>query len=330
MVQKPGHILLKLVLACFTMMLSISAFAQNSFTVKMKLVDAKTDEPVEFATASLTVKGEKSAAKYVLADNEGAVTLAKVRKGTYVLKAELLGYKTYEKEIVVEKNLDLGVVKMQEDAEILDAANVSAIGNPIIVKKDTVEYNASSFKTSDNDMLEDLLKKLPGVEVNSDGTITANGETITKITIDGKTFFLDDPQLATKNLPAKIVEKVKVVERKSEQARFTGIDDGNEETIIDLSIYKGMMNGWFGNVMAGGGHDAPDKGYYNDDHKFADEGWRYQGAGIIGNFKEDSQISIILNANNTNNRGFNGLAGGMMRGRMGGGGMVGGGMGRGM
>lgn len=328
MVQKPGHILLKLVLVSFAMMFSVSAFAQNSFTVKMKLVDAKTDEPVEFATASLTVKGEKSAAKYVLADNEGAVELAKVRKGTYVLKAELLGYKTYEKEIVVEKNLDLGVVKMQEDAEILDAANVSAVGNPIIVKKDTIEYNASSFKTSDNDMLEDLLKKLPGVEVNSDGTITANGETINKITIDGKTFFLDDPQLATKNLPAKIVEKVKVVERKSEQARFTGIDDGNEETIIDLSIYKGMMNGWFGNVMAGGGHDAPDKGYYNDDHKFMDEGWRYQGAGIIGNFKEDSQISIILNANNTNNRGFNDLAGGMMRGMMGGGGMMGrGGMG---
>lgn len=328
MVLKPAHPLIKLLLVSLAMMLSFSAFAQNSFDVKMKLVDAKTGEPIEFATASLTVKGEKTAAKYALADSEGTVALPKVRKGTYVLKAELLGYKPYEQEIVVEKNLDLGTVKMREDAEIIDAANVTAVGNPIIVKKDTVEYNASSFKTSDNDMLEDLLKKLPGVEVNSDGTITANGETIKKITIDGKTFFLDDPQLATKNLPAKIVEKVKVVERKSEQARFTGIDDGNEETIIDLSIYKGMMNGWFGNMMAGGGHDLPDKGYYNDEHRFADEGWRYQGAGIIGNFKEDSQISIILNANNTNNRGFNDLAGGMMRGMMGGGGMMGrGGMG---
>ncbi|MBQ2113037.1 MAG: outer membrane beta-barrel protein, partial [Bacteroidales bacterium] len=207
-----------------------------------------------------------------------------------------------------------------------DAANVSAVGNPIIVKKDTIEYNASSFKTSDNDMLEDLLKKLPGVEVNSDGSITANGETITKITIDGKTFFLDDPQLASKNIPAKMVEKVKVVERKSEQARFTGIDDGQEETIIDLSVYKGMMNGWFGNVMAGGGHDVPDKGYYTDSKSALKDGWRYQAAGIVGNFKEDSQISIILNANNTNNRGFNDLVGGMMRGMRGGGG----GMGRGM
>ena len=109
-------------------------------------------------------------------------------------------------------------------------------------------------------MLEELLKKLPGVEVEADGSITANGETITKITIDGKTFFLDDPQLASKNIPAKLVEKVKVVEKKSDQALFTGIDDGEEETVIDLSLKPGMMEGWFGNLMAGGGHDVPGAG----------------------------------------------------------------------
>ena len=318
--------LLKTALLCVAMILSLSAYAQHSLTVKALLTDEKTGEPVGFATASLTVKGEKEPAKYVLSDSEGNVNLQKVRKGAYIFKAELMGYKPLIKEISVEKNLDLGVLKMAEDAEVLDAANVSAVGNPILVKKDTIEYNAASFKTSDNDMLEDLLKKLPGVEVNSDGTITANGETINKITIDGKTFFLDDPQLASKNLPAKIIEKVKVVERKSEQARFTGIDDGNEETIIDLSVYKGMMNGWFGNLSAGGGHDVPDQGYYGNGKSALKDGWRYQGAGMVGNFKEDSQISLILNANNTNNRGFNDLAGGMMMGMRGGGG----GMGRGM
>ncbi len=319
--------LLRVALLCVAMILSLSAYAQNSFTVKAKLTDEKTGEPVGFATASLTVKGEKDPAKYVLSDSEGNVNLQKVRKGTYVFKAELMGYKPFTKEITVEKELNLGVLAMAEDAEVLDAANVSAVGNPILVKKDTIEYNAASFKTSDNDMLEDLLKKLPGVEVNSDGTITANGETINKITIDGKTFFLDDPQLASKNLPAKIVEKVKVVERKSEQARFTGIDDGNEETIIDLSIYKGMMNGWFGNLSAGGGHDVPDQGYYGNGKSALKDGWRYQGAGMVGNFKEDSQISVIVNANNTNNRGFNDLAGGMMMGMRGGGGGMGMGMG---
>ena len=310
------------------MMAGLSAYAQSSFSVDLKLVDANTDEPVGFATVSLTPKGETEASKYVLTDSHGAAAITKVKKGTYVLKAEIMGYKSHQQEVVVEKNLNLGSIKMEEDVEQLDAASVSAVGNPIVVKKDTVEYTASSFKTSDNDMLEDLLKKLPGVEVGSDGSITANGETITKITIDGKTFFLDDPQLASKNLPAKMIEKVKVVEKKSDQAMFTGIDDGQEEFIIDLSIYKGMMDGWFGNFSAGGGHDAPDKGYYNDDHKFVDEGWRYQSGAIVGNFKEHSQLTLILNANNTNNRGFNDLAGGMMGGMMGGGrgGMMGGGM----
>ena len=299
------------------------ASAQGTFKVTLKLVDENSGEPVGFATVSLTAKGENNAAKYVLTDSEGEAEIVKVKKGTYNLKAEIMGYKAHSQEIKVEQNIQLGAIKMKTDTKVLDAASVSAVGNPIIVKKDTIEYNASSFKTSDNDMLEDLLKKLPGIEVSSDGTVTANGETIKKITIDGKTFFLDDPQLATKNLPANIIEKVKVVERKSEQARFTGIDDGQDETIIDLSVYKGMMNGWFGNVMAGGGHDVPDKGYYTADNTFWKDGWRYQGAGILGNFKENSQLSIIVNANNTNNRGFNDLAGSMMRGMMGGGGGMG-------
>ena len=314
MINNRITLLRRVIVTVCVFLLGFSAYAQNSFTVKLKLVDAKTSEPVSFATASLTVKGEKTAAKYELTDAEGAATLAKVKKGTYVLKAELMGYKSHEQEVVVEKNIDLGEIKMNEDVEVLDAASVSAVGNPIVVKKDTIEYSASSFKTSDNDMLEELLKKLPGVEVEADGTITANGETITKITIDGKTFFLDDPQLASKNIPAKLIDKVKVVEKKSDQALFTGIDDGEEETVIDLSMKPGMMDGWFGNLMAGGGHDVPGAGSDMND-------FRYQGAGMVGRFTDDSQISIILNGNNTNNRGFNDMAGSMMQGMRGGGGM---------
>lgn len=295
----------------------VTTFAQSIYSVRLKAVDAKTSEPVAFATASVTAKGSDSALKYALTDEAGQVTLAKLRKGTYTLKVELMGYRNYSKEIVLEKNMDLGVVRMEEDIEQLEAASVSAVGNPIVVKKDTIEYTASSFKTSDNDMLEELLKKLPGVEVEADGSITANGETIKKITIDGKTFFLDDPQLASKNIPAKIIEKVKVVEKKSDQALFTGIDDGQEETVIDLSLRPGMMQGWFGNVMGGGGMDIPGSGSDMNDP-------RYQGAAMVGRFTEGSQISIILNGNNTNNRGFNDIAGSMMQG------MRGGGMGRGM
>ena len=150
--------------------------------------------------------GSSKAYKYALTDDKGAATITKVNKGAFVIKAEIMGYKNFEQQIVVtDKNIDLGDIKMADDAVALEASKVSAVGNPIIIKKDTIEYNASSFKTSDNDMLEQLLKKLPGIEVGTDGSITANGETIKKITIDGKTFFLDDPQLASKNIPAKII-----------------------------------------------------------------------------------------------------------------------------
>ena len=215
----------KITVVCALMLVSVTVSAQAIYSIKLKLVDEKTGEPVAYATASVTPKGETSPEKYVLTDAEGAGTIVKLKKGTYTVKAELMGYQAYKNVVTLEKNMDLGVIRMHEDSEVLDAAKVSAVGNPIIVKKDTVEYTASSFKTSDNDMLEELLKKLPGVEVEADGSITANGEAIKKITIDGKTFFLDDPQLASKNIPAKIVEKVKVVERKSDQAQFTGIDD---------------------------------------------------------------------------------------------------------
>ena len=307
-------------LILFLAFVGIPSYAQAIYSVKVELVDQQKSEPVAFATASVTVKGEKKPIKYVLTDDKGHGVLTKLKKGTYVFRAELMGYKTVEKEIVLNQNVDLGKIYMNEDVEALDAASISAVGNPIIVKKDTIEYTASSFKTSENDMLEELLKKLPGVEVESDGSITANGETIKKITIDGKTFFLDDPQLASKNIPAKLIERVKVVEKKSDQAIFTGIDDGEHETIIDLSMKQGMMKGWFGNVMGGGGHDVPGAGSDMND-------WRYQGAAMVGRFTDKSQISVILNGNNTNNRGFNDMAGSMMQGMRGGGGM---GMGMGM
>jgi len=305
---------LQRILILITLLASQSVFAQAIYSVRLHLSDEKTSEPVAFATASVTLKGEKTPLKYTLTDDKGDAVLTKLKRGTYLLKAELMGYKTYSKEISVEKNMDLGTIKMVEDAEVLEAAKVTDVGNPIVIKKDTVEYNASSFKTSDNDMLEELLKKLPGVEVGSDGSITANGETIKKITIDGKTFFLDDPQLASKNIPAKIIEKVKVVEKKSDQAMFTGIDDGDEETVIDLKLRPGMAKGWFGNIMAGGGHDVPGGGSDMND-------WRYQGAAMVGRFVDKSQISIILNGNNTNNRGFNDVAGNMMGNMRGGRGM---------
>ena len=304
-----------LILAFAALLACAGVSAQTN--VRAILEDASTGEGVSFATVSLTRQGQTKAFKYVLSTDVGAVDIEGVKAGKYTLKAELLGYVALTREIEVGRAaLDLGKLQMQPDKQQLEAARVSAVGNPIVIKKDTIEYNASSFRTTDNDMLEDLLKKLPGVEVASDGTVTANGEEIKKITIDGKTFFLDDPSLASKNIPAKIIEKVKVVEKKSDQALFTGIDDGEEETVIDLSVKPGMMNGWFGNMRAGGGHDLQES-FQNGDY-------RWEGAAMVGRFTKKSQISVILNANNTNNRGFNDLAGSMMGNMRGGGGMGGG------
>lgn len=298
------------------------AFAQSK--VKVVLKDAEAGSPVEYATVTLTRNGAKTASYAALTTVDGDATMFNVKNGTYVFKAELMGYKTFSKTVTVEGNLDLGVVSMKQDRQMLSAASISAVGNPIIIKKDTVEYNANAFKTTENDVLEDLLKKLPGVEVGEDGSITVNGETINKITIDGKTFFLDDPQLASKNIPAKVVEKLKVIEKKSEQAQFTGIDDGQEEYVIDLSVKKGMMKGLFGNVMGGGGHDLPSGKNSSSEFQIPND-WRYQGAGFVGHFTDSQQISGLVNVNNTNNRGFNDLSGSMMQGMRGGGG----GMGRG-
>ena len=310
-------LLTRIVCLAGALLLGTGLFAQNR--VSAVLIDESNGEPVGFATVSLTLDGAKKPSKYVLSEADGKVEISGVRAGSYTFKAELLGYLPYEKQIKVPDVKDLGEIRMKVDTQQLDAASVSAAGNPIIIKKDTIEYNASSFKTTENDVLEDLLKKLPGIEVSEDGSITHNGQTIKRITIDGKTFFLDDPQLASKNIPAKIINKLKVVDKKSDQAEFTGIDDGEEETIIDLSIKPGMMKGTFGNVMAGGGHDLPSTNVEGD--------WRYQGAAFVGKSTDKTQLSFIANGNNTNNRGFNDLAGSMMGGMRGGGGGMGGGRG---
>lgn len=297
------------------------ASAQKGAIVKMSFTDSKTGAPVEFATVTLTVKGETSIYKYMLTGPDGAVAFSSIPYGTYLVKCDLMGYESFSREVKVDRSeVALGNFKMNQDVNVLDGAVVSAVGNPITIKKDTIEYTASSFKTTDNDMLEDLLKKLPGVEVDTDGTITANGETITKITIDGRTFFLDDPQLAAKNIPANIINKVKVLEKKSEQAEFTGISDGNEETVIDLSIKPGMMDGWFGNISAGGGLDLM-KSVDADGAASWQTDPRWQGGAMVANFSEDMQLSVIVNANNTNNRGFNDISNGMMSTMRGGRGM---------
>ncbi len=277
---------------------TIGLLAQGRSTVKVNLIDSLTNEPVAYSTVYLSEDGTTNKAYYATSSEEGQAIINKVPFGPKYLVVEMMGYKKYTKQVdIFRSQVDLGTVKLQVDIEAIDEMEVTAVGNQIVVKKDTIEINAELIRSSENDVLEDLLKKAGGgIEVSSDGTITHNGETITKVMIEGKEFFLDDPTLATKNIPAKIVQKIKVVQKKSEQAEFTGIDDGEEETVLDLSVKPGMFDTWFGNVTGGGGHDLDLENEKYDA--------RWQGSGIVGHFDENSQFNIILNGNNTNNRGF--------------------------
>jgi hypothetical protein len=310
----------KILMLAVLCLLGLNAFAQNNANIKGVLVDESTGEPIPFATVSLTRDGQNRPAKYGLTDDKGNFTLESVRNGSYTIRAELLGYIAHEAPLKMESKLiDLGKIQMEVDREQLEAAEVSALGAQMVVKKDTIEYNAASFLSTDNDNLADLLKKMPGIEVSDSGTITVNGQSVNRITIQGKTFFLDDPQIASQNIPAKLVKKLKVIRKKSEQAEFTGIDDGQEETVIDLSLQEGAsMKGLVGRVTAGAGHDIPSENNPLND-------FRFSGNAFLGRFSDKTQISLILNGNNANVQGGGGIMGNIMAGMRGGGGFGGGG-----
>ena len=232
-------------------------FERNQGSVLVKVLEEKTEAPVPYASAYLTAKNDTLITNFALTDTSGVARITKVTRGTYVLTVEMLGYKTYNKEHYFSfdwerDSVDLGVIRLAEDAQLLDAAHVTAIGNPIEIRQDTIIFNASSFQVGQNQMLEDLLKRMPGMEVSKDGTVKYNGETIQKITVGGKTFFFDDPKMALKNLPAKVVDKVKVIDKKTDAEEFTGVAE-NREKVMDLEFKQEFKEGWFGNATVGAG-----------------------------------------------------------------------------
>lgn len=242
------------------------------------------------AAVQLVALPDTVRAGYTMAGDDGDFVFKNVKPGSYALIASMTGMDDISKTVEVKdstETIDLGNLTLSENAVTLNEAVVTAIKTAVVAKQDTIEFNAGSFHTSPNATVNDLLKKLPGMEVGSDGSITSNGKSITKILVNGKEFFGDDPQMATKNLPSNMVDKVQVVDRKSELARLTGVDDGEEETVINLTVKKDMNNGWFGNVAGG---------YGTDD--------RYQGSFVVNNFNNGNQITLLGGFNNINEMGF--------------------------
>lgn len=281
--------LLSLVLL-FTVSTSLLNAQKPDGSVKGKLVDTASKLPVTDATISVLQAKDSALVTFTLSNKQGLFEVKGLVAGDYRLIITNQAYTELKKNFSItadKKDLDLGEINPVKDYKTLGEVIITSEA-PIAVKGDTVQFNASGFKTQPNATVEDLLKKLPGVEVDKEGTVKSQGEQIQKIYVDGKEFFGNDPKLATKNLTADMVESVQVFDDMSDQAKFTRIDDGSRSKTINIKLKKNMNKGYFGRVLASGGGDRG----------------RYEGNMSISKFKGDQRISLLFNANNINKQGF--------------------------
>lgn len=275
---------------------TLSVFAQTKrVTVSGRVVE-DTGEPAVQATVQLLSLPDSTFTTGIASNEKGYFSLPRVKAGKYVLKVSYIGFKN--KLIPLQltasaPNKNVGTVKLETDAIMLAEAVVVAEAPQVQIVEDTVAFNSSAYRTPEGAMLEELVKKLPGAEVDDDGNVKINGKEISKIMVDGKEFFGGDVQTGLKNLPVDMIEKLKTYDKKSDLARITGIDDGEEETVLDLTVKKGMNQGWFGNVDVAGGTEK-----------------RYMGRAMVNYFYDKTQVSLIAGANNVNDQGFSAGGGG--------------------
>ncbi|MCF0195696.1 MAG: outer membrane beta-barrel protein [Bacteroidaceae bacterium] len=264
-------------------------FAQHKLNVRGKVMDYKTFEPLIGATAKL-FNDKDSLLRGATTGENGLFTLENVPTGNYTLKVSFVGFKEQSFALKLPQrsgNFRTSDVLMREDATILKEAVVEGKLPEMTVVDDTVVYHADAFKVADGDMVEELVKKLPGVILEDDGTFTFNGKPISQVLVDGKEFFGNNRDLVLKNLPAEIIDKIKAYEKKSDRARITGVDDGNEKTVLDLTIKKDRKRGFMGN--AEGGYGTKD---------------RYSGSVRLNSFIGDQKFMVFGNANNTRGNGL--------------------------
>ena len=288
-----------LIALCLALTAVVTASAQG-LKISGTLVDRDTKEGVMLATVQM-LKSDSTYVKGVLSDDTGNFTITAPSAGTYILKFTSVGYTPLTKSVKVDGKSDvaLGNITFGADAIMLKGAVVVGQAARVTVSEDTFVYNASAYRTPEGSVIEELVKRLPGAQVSDDGTVTINGKEVKKVLIDGKEFMTGDTKTALKNLPVSIIDRIKAYDEKSDLAKVTGIDDGEEQTVLDFGIKKGMNKGMFGNVDASAGTHS----------RYAE---RLMGAF----FKDNTRIMLMGNLNNVNDRGFPGGGG---RGRFGGG-----------
>ena len=292
----------KTILMMLLLLVSIASFAQERL-VSGAIIDRDTKDPVEQVTVQL-LKTDSTYVTGAISNEKGFFHLNAPGNGKYLLKITSVGYKPTVKRVVIEqdKNLALGNVVIGADAIMLKGAVVTAMAQKVTLKEDTFVYNSAAYRTPEGSVVEELVKRLPGAEVSDDGTIKINGKEVKKILVDGKEFMTGDTKTALKNLPTSIIDKIKAYDEKSDLSKVTGIDDGEEQTVLDFNVKKGMNKGLMSNI---------DLGIGNKD--------RYSARGMGGYFNSNNRFMLFGNANNTSDRGFGG--GGPRRGFGGGNGL---------
>jgi len=248
------------------------------------------DMPLIGATVVFLNPQDSVMAGFGITNGKGKFTIDDIKEGSYSLQITYIGYGTFENLVEAsgsENDIDLGNIKLAGNANMLDAVEIKGRFIPLVVKKDTVEYNADAYRVRPNATVEELLKKMPGIEVDKDGSIKAQGEDVNKVTVDGKSFFGNDPKAATKNLPADAIKKVQVIDEKSKNTQFSGVDDGNDSKTINLELKEDKKKGYFGNVETGYGTDDRNSSKFN-----------------INSFNKKVQFSVIAGYNNINDNGF--------------------------
>ena len=279
-------IFLLLLLACLTTTL----LAQKNGSVNGVAFDTISKQPVAAATVTVLERKDSSLVTFTMTGSDGRFELKGLANGDYRLMITHVSYHNSNKFFSIteaNKTAELGNLIMNDKAKVLEEVVLAAEAPPVTLINDTIQYNAGSFKVQPNASVEQLLKKLPGVKVEKDGTIKAQGEKVNRVLVDGKEFFGNDPKVATKNLPADAVDKVQVYDKQSDQATLTGFEDGNYEKTINLKLKKDKKKGMFGKVNAGVGNKE-----------------RYEGKFNVNSFKGARQFSAIGMGNNTNAEGF--------------------------
>ena len=277
------------ILSMLLMLVAMASFAQERL-ISGKITDRDTKEPVEQVTIQL-LKTDSTYVSGAISNEQGLFHVNAPANGKYLLKITSVGYKPTVKRIQIseDKNLAMGNVVVSAEAIMLKGAVVTAMAQKVTLKEDTFVYNSAAYRTPEGSVVEELVKRLPGAEVSDDGTIKINGKEVKKILVDGKEFMTGDTKTALKNLPTSIIDKIKAYDEKSDLSKVTGIDDGEEQTVLDFGVKKGMNKGMISNI---------DLGVGNKD--------RYNMRGMGGYFANNNRFMLFANANNTSDRGFGG------------------------